>query len=111
MDAISDRYDFVHARSSMVSSQEAALYLPITCVLIVPQIEMDSFKLCSALSDSHSLNALLLEVMTLPKYKHHYVHNFSDITLQILFDAWRASMNVVLKHPLGCNNCRHTPSW
>jgi hypothetical protein len=35
----------------------------------------------------------------------------SDLTLQIIFDAWWASMNVDSKQPIGWNISRHAPLW
>jgi len=35
----------------------------------------------------------------------------SNLTSQIVFDAWRVSMNVVSKLPSAWNDSRHAPSW
>jgi len=39
------------------------------------------------------------------------IRNLSDLTLQIIFDAWWASMNVGSKRPIAWNASRHAPSW
>jgi len=43
--------------------------------------------------------------------EHVMIGDLSDITLQIIFDAWRASMNVGSKYPIGWNDYRHATSW
>jgi hypothetical protein len=35
----------------------------------------------------------------------------SDFTLQIIFDAWWALMNIGLQRPIAWNNSRHAPLW
>jgi len=40
-----------------------------------------------------------------------FIHDLSDLTLQIIFDAWWASMNVGSKRPIEWKNSRHVPSW
>jgi len=39
------------------------------------------------------------------------IRDLSDHTLQIVFDAWWASMNVGSKRCIAWNNSRHVPSW
>jgi len=45
------------------------------------------------------------------KNEHDFIRDLSDITLQIIFDAWWASMNVGSKRPIAWNAPRHAPSW
>jgi len=40
-----------------------------------------------------------------------FIRDLSDLTMQIIFDAWWASMNVGSKRPIAWNNSRHAPSW
>ena len=40
-----------------------------------------------------------------------FIRNFSDLTMQIIFDDWWASMNEGSKQPVAWNNSRHAPSW
>jgi len=40
-----------------------------------------------------------------------FIRDLSDLTLQIIFDAWWASMNVGSKRPIAWKNSRHAPSW
>jgi len=39
------------------------------------------------------------------------LRDVSDLTLQMIFDAWWASMNVDSKQPIAWNNPRHAPLW
>jgi hypothetical protein len=63
------------------------------------------------MSDSQSLNTLLLVVMISSKNKRVFIHDLRDLTLQTIFDAWWASMNVGSKRPIAWNNSRRTPLW
>jgi hypothetical protein len=63
------------------------------------------------MSDSKSLNTSLLEVMITSKNEHVFIHDLSDLTLQIIFNAWWALMNEGSKRPTFWNNSRHVPSW
>jgi len=63
------------------------------------------------MSDTQSLNTLLLEVMISSKNERVFIHDLSDLTLQIIFDAWWAFMNVRSKRPIAWNISRHAPSW
>ena len=56
------------------------------------------------MSDSTSLNNAILEVMISSKNELVYIHDLSDLTLQIIFDAEWASMNVDLKCPISWTN-------
>jgi len=63
------------------------------------------------MSDSQSLNTNLLGVMISSKNEQFCIRDLSDLTLQIIFDAWWASMNIGSKRPIAWNNSRHAPSW
>jgi len=63
------------------------------------------------MSDTQSSNTLLLEVMISSKNERVCIVDLSDLTLQIIFDAWWASMNVGSKRPIAWKNSRHAPSW
>jgi len=63
------------------------------------------------MSDTKSLNTFLLEVMISSTNEGGFIRVLSDNTLQIIFDAWWASMNVGWKRPIACNNSRYAPSW
>jgi len=63
------------------------------------------------MSDSQSLNTSMLEVMISSKNERVFIRDLTDLSLQIIFDAWWASMNVDSKRPIAWNNSRHAPSW
>jgi len=63
------------------------------------------------MSDSQSFNTSALEVMICSKNQRDFIRNLSDLTLQIIFDAWWASMNVGWKCPTAWNDSRHASSW
>ncbi|KAF8251988.1 hypothetical protein K440DRAFT_636171 [Wilcoxina mikolae CBS 423.85] len=63
------------------------------------------------MSDSISLNTFLLEVMISLKNESVFIGDLSDLTMEIMFDAWWPSMNEGSKQPIDWNNSRHTPSW
>jgi len=83
----------------------------ITYPLTVTQIELPSVQFPTAMSDTKSLNTSLLEVMISSKNECVFIRDLSDLTLQMIFDAWWASMNEGLKRPIAWNNSRHVPSW
>jgi hypothetical protein len=63
------------------------------------------------MSDAKCLNISLLEVMISSKNDRVFIRDLSDITFQIIFDTWWASMNVGSKRRIAWNNSRHAPSW
>ena len=77
----------------------------------VSRVGLPSFWISTAMSDTQSLNTLLLEVMISSKNESVFIRDLSDLTLQIIFDAWWASMNVGSKRPIAWKNSRHAPTW
>ena len=63
------------------------------------------------MSDGKSLNTSLLKVMISSKDERVCDRNLSDLTLQIIFDAWWASMNAGSTRPIVWNNSSYAPSW
>jgi len=61
--------------------------------------------------DTQSLNTSLLEVMIFSTNERVFMRDLSDLTLQIIFNASWASMNVGSKRSIAWNNSRHAPSW
>ena len=45
------------------------------------------------------------------KNERVFIRDLTDLTLQIVYDAWWASMNEGSKRPIAWNNSRHAPSW
>jgi hypothetical protein len=39
------------------------------------------------------------------------IRNLKNLTFQIIFDEWWASMNECSKQPIALNNSRHSPLW
>jgi len=77
----------------------------------VLRVVLPSFLTSTALSDTNYLNTSLLEVMISSKNEQVFIRHFSDLALQIIFDAWWASINVGSKRPIAWNASRHTPLW
>jgi hypothetical protein len=61
------------------------------------------------MSDAQSWNTSLLQVMITSKNECVFIRDLSDLTVQIIFNAWWASMNVVIKRPVDWNNSRQAP--
>ena len=108
---MSYRSDLFLACSSKVNIQDPALYLTISNLLTVIQVELPKAQYPTVMSDTKSLNTSLLEVMISSENKPVFIRDLSDLTLAIIFDAWWASMNVGSKRPIASNNPRHAPSW
>ena len=108
---MSHRSNFSVACSSKVDIQEAAFYMTITYLLTVTRIELPRVQFPTAMSDTNSLNTSWLEVMISSQHEHVFIRDLSELTLQMIFDAWWASMNVGSKRPIAWNNSRHAPSW
>jgi len=111
MHAMSHRTDFFLTCSSKVNIEEPAFYLTITYPLTVTQIELPRVQLLTAISDTKSLNTSLLEVIISSENECVFICDLSDLTLQIIFDAWWASMNVGSKRPIAWNDSRHAALW
>ena len=111
MHAMSHRSDFFLACSSKVDIQEAAFYLTKAYLLTVTQIESPRVQFPTTMSDTRSLNTSLLEVLISSKNERVLIRDLSDLTLQIIFNGWWASMNIGSKRAIAWNNSRHAPSW
>jgi len=83
----------------------------ITYVLTVTQIELPRVQFPTAMSDTKSLNTALLDVIISSKNEHVSIRDLRRLTLQMIIDAWWASMNEGSKRPIAWNNSRHAPSW
>jgi len=58
------------------------------------RVRVPCFLIPTGISDSKSLNTSLLEAMISSKNECVFIRDLSDLTLQIIFDALWASMNV-----------------
>jgi len=89
-----------------------------TCILLdynVTFIELSSRITHLRNSYSHvrfkSWNISLVEVVITSKNDCVFIRDLSNLTLQIIFNAWWASMDVGLKRPIAWNNSAHATSW
>ena len=79
-------------------------------LLAVSQLELHSFQIPTTLLDSQCVNTLLLEVIISSENDLVYICDLNDRTLQIISDAWWASMNFDSKCPIVWNDSRHALS-
>jgi len=63
------------------------------------------------MSDTKSLNTSLLEVMVFSNNDRVFIPDLSNLTLQIIFNDWWASMNGGSNRRISWNDSRHAPSW
>jgi len=101
---------WLFACHSRVNIWEHEFYFSILSLSAVSRGVLPSFLIISKMSYSKSLNISLLEVITSSKNECVFIHNLSDLTLQISFNAWWVSINVDSKHPVACNHYRQPPS-
>ena len=57
-------------------------------------------QISAMMSDSKSFNCSLLEVMISCANKHTFIHDLSNLALQIISNAWWASMTVGFQCPI-----------
>ena len=110
MHAMSYRSDFF-ACSCRVTCEEPAVCYTLTILSVVFRVKYNCFLILPAMLDSKSLNISLLWIIISSKNEHVFICDLSDLTLQIIFDAWWASMNIGSKRPIAWNNYRHASSW
>jgi len=96
--------------SCRVDIQQPTVCFTVYLFSAVSRVGLPSFLISTAMSDSKSWNTSLLEVMIPSKIRRVFIHDLSDLTLQIIFDGWWASMNVRSKRPIAWKNSRHAPS-
>jgi len=65
----------------------------------------------TAMVDSKSLNTSLLEGMISSKNERVFIRDLSEHSLQIIFDAWWASINVGSKLSIAWNDSKHESLW
>jgi len=70
------------------------------------QVVLSSIQIPTAMLDSKSLETSLLEVVISSKNYGVSIRDLSDLTVQIIFDAWWTSINVGSNHPSAWNNTR-----
>jgi len=97
--------------SCRVNIQEPAVCFTVSLFSAVSRVGIPSILISTAMSDTQSLNTSLLEVMIPSKTERVCIPDLSDLTLQIIFDAWWASMDEGSKRPIAGNMSRHAQSW
>jgi len=107
---MSHRSDIL-ASSCRVNVEEPAHCFTVSLISAVSRGGLPSLQFLLTMLDSKSLNTSLLEVIISSKNQPGCIRVLSDLTLQIIFNAWWASMNVGSKWPIGGNIPRHVPSW
>jgi len=110
MHTMSHKSDFF-ACCSRVNIEEPTFRCTITFLSAATQVGFERFLNSTAMSDSISLHNLMLKVMISSKSERVLIRDLSDLTLQIVFNAWCPSMDVGAKCPIARKNSRHTSSW
>jgi len=82
----------------------------ITSHLTASQLELCNLQIPTTMSNSQSLNTSLLEFMMSPKNERVFIHDLSDLGLQVMFDTWWAPLNVGMESPIVWKNSRLVPS-
>jgi len=90
---------------------EPAVGFSVSFFSAVSRVGIPSILISAAMSDTKSLNTSLLEVMIWYKNEVVFIRDLSDLTLQIILDAWWESMNEGSIQPIAWKNSRHAPSW
>jgi len=111
MHVMSYRSDIFLACTSKDNIYKPAFYLTIKYLLTVIQVKLRRFQFPTAISDSKSSNTSLPEEIVASKNECVFISNLSNLTLQIIVNAWWASMNVGSKRPVAWYNSTHAPSW
>jgi len=110
MHAMSRRSDCI-AWGCRVNISEPAVCFTLSLVSAVFRVGLASLLIPTAMSDSKPLKTTLLEIIISSKNEYVFICNLSDLTLQIIFETWWASMNVGSKRLIAWNDSRHAPSW
>jgi len=110
MHAMSDSTD-IFTCTSTVNIWETTVCCAVSLLSAGFQVGLPSIWILPAMSDWKSLKTSLLEVMISSQTEHIFIRDLSDLTLQIIFEGWWASMNVGSKQPIAQNDSRRPPSW
>ena len=110
MHAMPYRSDYFPCRCR-VNIWEPAVGITVSLFSAVSRVVIPSILISTAMSDTKSLNTSLLEVIIPSKNERVFIHNLSDLTLQIISNAWWASMNDGSKQHITSNNSTHAPLW
>jgi len=86
--AMSHRFQICLTHSSTVNIKEPAFYFTIGSHCTVSWVKLRSFAISTPMSESKSLNTMLLQVIRTSKNECVMMCNLSDLTFQIISDAW-----------------------
>jgi len=93
MYAMSDWSDYFPC-SCRANIWEPAIWFTESLFSAVFRVQLPSFWISIAMSDTQSTNTSLLDIMISSKNECIFIRDLSDLTLQIIFYAWWASKNV-----------------
>jgi len=111
MHAMSYRFHFCLACSSIVNILEPAFYSTITSHLTASQLDIRKVQNTTTILDSQSLNTLMLEVLLSSNNECDIIRDLSDLGLQIICDTWWASLNARTNCCIASDDSGHTASW
>jgi hypothetical protein len=109
--AMSHRSDVVLAFTSTINIEDPAFHQTVTCHLTVTEVQLSGIYYPTAMLNTQSSNPLFLVVMISSKNQLDFIRDLKDLTFQIFFDAWWASMIIVTMRTNGSNNSKHAPEW
>jgi len=99
------------AASFRVNNQEPAVSFTVLLHSALAQVRLPSVLIPTTMSDSKWLNTSLVEVMLSSNDERDFILDLNNLSFELIFDAWWASMDVGLKRPSASNNSRPVPSW
>jgi len=97
------------ACSSRVTIWKPGFSITVTLLSAVSRVRLPSFLIPTIISDSQYLNNSLLEVVIVAINERVFILDLSNLTLQIIFNAWWAPRNVGSKQSVVWNDSRHSP--
>lgn len=80
-------------------------------LLTVSDVELPSFHIAHAMSDSKYLNTILIEVTISSNDYCIWIRDSSHVTLQIILEVWWASMRVNSTCSIDCDNSQCALAW
>jgi len=107
---MSSRFD-CFACSGRVNILEPAVSYTLTLLLAVFLLRLPSCQILTSMSDWKSWNTDLFKVEISFITELDLIHHLSDLTLQIIFDAWWASMIDGSKHTIAWNTSWQERLW
>jgi len=110
MHAMSYRFEFFEC-SCRVNIYKLAVCFTASSLSPVMQVRSPSSQIVTARSESKYFKTSLHEGMISSKPKLFLIRYLSDLTSEITFDVWLASMIQCSKRRIGWNNSLHALAW